>query len=109
MILDNATQIFWLTLSVAVACLTFFFCWMMYYVINMMRRTSQMMDKIESVISQIASVTDFVKAKTEAATSYLPVLIAGIGQLKQMIDHWRQPETNDSDDEPKNKKSKKNK
>ncbi len=105
MILENATQIFWLTLSVAVICLTFFFCWMMYYVINMMRRTSQMMDKIESVISKIASVTDFVKTKTEAATSYLPVLIAGIGQLKQMIDHWRQPES----DEPKTKRSKKDK
>jgi uncharacterized protein YoxC len=105
MLFDHATQIFWLTLSVAVACLTFFFCWMMYYVINMMRRTSQMMDKIESVISQIAAVTDFVKSKTEAATSYLPVLIAGIGQLKQMIDHWRQPDS----DEPKTKRSKKDK
>ena len=98
MILDNATQIFWLTLSLAVICLTFFFCWMMYYVIKMMRRTSQIMDKIEAVISQIASVTSFVRSKTEAATSYLPVLIAGIGQLKQMIDRWRQPETDDSDD-----------
>jgi|GEM_PF-4289059 len=106
MIFDYATEIFWLTLSVAVICLTFFFCWMMYYVINMMRRTSQMMNKIESVISQIAAVTDFVRAKTEAATSYLPVLIAGIGQLKQMIDHWRQPNSNASD-EPKTKKSKK--
>ena len=104
MLFDHATQIFWLTLSVAVICLTFFFCWMMYYVINMMRRTSQMMDKIESVISKIAAVTDFVKNKTEAATSYLPVLIAGIGQLKQMIDHWRQ---SDSEEEPTTKKHKK--
>jgi hypothetical protein len=105
MIFDHATEIFWLTLSLAIACLTFFFCWMMYYVISMMRRTSQIMNKIEGVIGQVEAVTHFVREKTEAATSYLPVLIAGIGQLKQMIDHWRQPDS----DEPKTKKSKKDK
>lgn len=85
----NSTQdIFWLALSVSALAITFFLCWMMFYVVNFLRKTSHIINRVEAITGSIHEATQALRRKTEDLATYIPLIIRGGAELKSIIEKF---------------------
>ncbi len=85
----NSTQdIFWLALSICALALTFFMCWMMFYVVNFLRKTSRIVNRVEAITGSIHEATQALRRKTEDLATYIPLIIRGGAELKSVIERF---------------------
>ncbi|MFH0874050.1 MAG: hypothetical protein V1846_04420 [Candidatus Komeilibacteria bacterium] len=88
MVINTTLDIFWLVLAICAVAITFFLCWMMFYVVNFLRKTSRIINRVEAITSSIHEATQAMRRKTEDLATYIPLIIRGGAELKSVIEKF---------------------
>ena len=87
------------TLAAAAALLTFFICWILYYMVGMFRDMRNVVRDVTKAIQKFNSVLDLAKEKISNLTTVFPIImktaekiIETIGALKEKRKTRRQSE-----------------
>ena len=83
--LETSNDIFWITLSGSIALLTLFSCWGIFYIIQIIRRSSKMFKGVEQMIENINEVIKTTKEKIEHSAAYLSVLGEGFKKVMEIL------------------------
>ncbi len=86
MFLSNSQDVLWLSIALAVLVVTFFFCWMMYYVIRILRNTVYTIEKFTGVLKKLDEVLDLIKEKLSSAGTYVALVAKGVEQVMEMME-----------------------
>ena len=86
--ISTTQDIFWLALSVSAVAITFFLCWMMFYIVNFLRKTGRIINRIEAITGSIHEATQALRRKTEDLATYIPLIIRGGAELKSVIEKF---------------------
>jgi len=81
----ESIDILWLTISVCIALLTLFFCWGIFYIVQIIRRSSKMFKGVEQIIESINEVIKTTKEKIEHSAAYISVLGEGIKKVMEIV------------------------
>jgi hypothetical protein len=82
---QTSTDILWLTIAACVALLTIFSCWGIFYLIQIVRRSSNMFKGVEQMIANINDVIKTTKEKIEHSAAYLSVLADGAKKVVEIM------------------------
>ena len=82
---ETSTDIFWLTLSGSIALLTIFFCWGIFYIVQIIRRSSKMFKGVEQMIEGLNEVIKTTKEKIEHSAAYLSILADGAKKVMEIV------------------------
>lgn len=73
------------TLAASVALLTFFVCWILFYVVSMFRDMRTVVRDVTKAIEKFNSVLDFAKEKISTATAVFPLIIKTAEKIVETI------------------------
>lgn len=76
--LETTKDIFWLVGSVSLGACAFFLCWLLFYMILLMRDMSRMVSSIKKKIDLFDAIVELVKEKLEKTTSHLSLIAESI-------------------------------
>ncbi len=86
-------DILFFTLAVAVAVLTFFLAWSLYYVTMMLKKAHEVAKEVETLVitvrdrvRQIEEVINTIQEKINSSVSYLPLVVKGVTEL---VEHFK--------------------
>jgi predicted PurR-regulated permease PerM len=72
---DTSKDILFLVIALAVAVLTFFLCWFLYYMVSIIRQANSVVKEVESKIQSVGELIDAVKDKLTNSSAYLSLLV----------------------------------
>ena len=78
---QTSLDILWLTIAAGIALLTVFFCWGIFYVVQIIRRSAKMFKGAEQMIENINEVIKATKEKIEHGAAYVSVIADGIKKV----------------------------
>lgn len=85
---DTSKDILYIVLAIAVALITFFLVWSLYYVTMMLKKAHQVAQQIEQLITsvrdritQVEGLLKKIEDKLTTSASYLPLVLKGISDL----------------------------
>lgn len=81
---ETSNDIFWLTLSGSIALLTLFSCWGIFYLVQIIRRSSKMFKGVEQMIENINEVIKTTKEKIEHSAAYISILGEGFKKVMEI-------------------------
>lgn len=74
-------DVFFITLSFCVLILTFFTCWILFYIVAMFRRTNQIFTGFKHKMDAIDEIFKTIKDKVEHSASAVLILAKGVEEL----------------------------
>lgn len=77
-------DILWLTIATCIALLTIFSCWGIFYLVQIIRRSSKMFKGIEQMIANINEVIKTTKEKIEHSAAYISVIADGVKKVMEI-------------------------
>ena len=80
----ESIDVLWLTVSVCIALLTLFSCWGIFYIVQIIRRSSKMFKGIEQMIFNINETIKTTKEKIEHSAAYVSILADGIKKVMEI-------------------------
>jgi len=83
--LQTSTDILWITIAVCIALLTLFSCWGIFYIIQIIRRSSKILKGVEKMIENINDVIKTTKEKIEHSAAYLSILADGAKKVMEIV------------------------
>ncbi|OGF28660.1 hypothetical protein A2477_00485 [Candidatus Falkowbacteria bacterium RIFOXYC2_FULL_47_12] len=83
--LQTSADILWITIAVCIALLTLFSCWGIFYIIQIIRRSSKMFKGVEQMIENINDVIKTTKEKIEHSAAYLSILADGVKKVAEIV------------------------
>ena len=93
MLIQTSQDLFFVVLSFCVLWFTVFLCWMLYYVIMILKRSKETMDvvyktinSVQEKIEKVGKVIDMVKDKLENTGSALGLLFNNIIKIIGMVE-----------------------
>jgi hypothetical protein len=84
--LDNSKDILNLILAFCALTFTFFVCWLMWYLINIIRDVSRLVDEIQEKVAAIDHAVHSVKEKVETAFSSFAIASTGLKVLSRFME-----------------------
>lgn len=75
---ETTKDIFWLVGAVSLGACAFFLCWLLFYMILLMRDMSRMVSSVKKKIDLFDAVVELVKEKLEKTTSHLSLIAESI-------------------------------
>ncbi|MDP3900000.1 MAG: hypothetical protein Q8Q23_02875 [bacterium] len=81
----TSQDIFWITISACVGLFTIFFCWGIFYIVQIIRRSSNMIKGIEEIIKNINETIKATKEKIEHSAAYLSVFAEGAKKVMELV------------------------
>jgi Mg2+ and Co2+ transporter CorA len=85
--INTSTDILIIIAAVAIAVLTFFIAWAIYYMIRMLKQFNAMVDEIKSKVEKFGEVLDLFKHKLTDSLSNIGLLTKSIVRL---IDYFKE-------------------
>jgi len=82
---QTSLDILWLTIAACVALLTLFSCWGIFYIVQIIRRSSKMFKGVEQMIENVNEVIKTTKEKIEHSAAYISVLGEGLKKVMEII------------------------
>ena len=79
--ISESIDILWLTIAACIALFTLFSCWGIFYIGQIIRRSSKMFKGVEQMIDNINEVIKTTKEKIEHSAAYISVLAEGIKKI----------------------------
>lgn len=91
--LETSKDILYLILALAIAVLTFFIAWAIYYLVMILKKFSELVKEFESMVTsakekleRLESLFNTIEEKIKHSASYLPLLFKGITEL---VDYFK--------------------
>jgi len=84
---NNSTDILIIVAAIAIAVLTFFISWSIYYFIRMLKQANKMVDEIKEKVEKFGELLDVFKQKLTDSLSNLGLLTKSIVRL---IDYFKE-------------------
>ena len=81
----NSRDVIIFTLAASVALLTFFICWILFYVVSMFRDMRNVVRDVTKAIEKFNSVLDFAKEKISNVTALFPLIIKTAEKIVETI------------------------
>jgi hypothetical protein len=99
---DSSKDILNYILALSVFLFTVFLCWFIYYLIRMVRDTSQIIHDIRQKVQEVGEILDTLREKLTASASTVAVAAKGVERIVDFIQRRRGK--NQGEDEPKKKR-----
>ena len=77
----TSKDLFFVVLSFCILLLTFFTCWILFYVVSIFRQARQIFTGLKRKVDLIDEILGSVKEKIEHSTSSLLLLVKGVEEL----------------------------
>ncbi|MBI4122320.1 MAG: hypothetical protein HY461_03230 [Parcubacteria group bacterium] len=87
---ETSLDVFYLTLSVCIAVLTFFLCWALYYFIRLGRDAVYTVEKFTSVLRKLDEVLDTVKEKLHNSGTYIALAANAVKSVVEYLGEKKQ-------------------
>lgn len=101
--LENSKDLLYIVLSFSVLWLTVFLCWLIYYLVSILRSANEMVEELRERFRGIEEAIRSIRDRMEHATSTLSFVSEGVMRLIQYFIS-RKKETAESGGENKKKK-----
>ena len=82
---ETSLDILWVTIAACIALLTLFSCWGIFYIVQIIRRSSKMFKGVEQMIDNINEVIKTTKEKIEHSAAYVSVLADGAKKVMEIV------------------------
>lgn len=83
--INNQQDLLYLVISISVLGLAFFTCWAIYYLVMILRQSSQTIKEMRDRIHKVDTVIDTFKEKIEHSASYLMLIGEGVKKLVEIM------------------------
>lgn len=83
--INNQQDLLYLVISISVLGLTFFICWAIYYLIMILKQSSQTIKEMRDRLHKVDTAIDMLKEKIEHSASYLLLIGEGIKKLVEIM------------------------
>jgi len=83
--LETSRDVFYLVLSLAIAAVAFFFCWIAYYFAMTIKQVFSAVREMRQRLSKLDDLIKSLKEKIEHSTSYLLLIGEGIKKLVDVL------------------------
>ena len=81
--LENSKDLLYIVLSFAVLWITVFLCWLIYYLVSILRNANEMVEELRERFRGIEDAIRSIRDKMEHATSTLSFVSEGVMRLIQ--------------------------
>lgn len=82
---ESSQDIFWVTISTCIALLTVFFCWGIFYVVQIIRRAFLVVEHVEEMIRNINETIKATKERLERSAAYVSVIADGAKKVMEIV------------------------
>lgn len=83
--LETSLDILWVTIAACIALLTLFSCWGIFYIVQIIRRSSKMIKGVEDIIKNINETVKTTKEKIEHSAAYFSVIAEGAKKVMEIV------------------------
>lgn len=87
---ESSRDILNLTLALSAAVLTFFICWLLYYVVSIFRDMRNVVRDVTKTIEKFNSVLDFAKEKISSVSAVFPLVIKATEKIIETVGAFRE-------------------
>lgn len=101
--LENSKEILYLVIAFTVLMITFFFIWLMYYLVMILKDVREMVGEAKRKVEALGDILSSIKEKVTNSASILTALARGVTELLGVFKERREAK----EEEKKTKKAKK--
>ncbi len=84
--IESSKDILYLVIAFCVLWVTVFLCWMLYYVMKILKNASQIIEEFRSRLQVLTEAIDYLRGKVETIHGLLSVASGGVaGAVKSMV------------------------
>lgn len=84
--IESSKDILYLVIAFCVLWVTVFLCWMLYYVMKILKNASQIIEEFRSRLQVLTEAIDYLRGKVENIHALLSVASGGVaGAVKSMV------------------------
>lgn len=87
---ESSRDILNLTLALSAAVLTFFICWLLYYIVSIFRDMRNVVRDVTKTIEKFNSVLDFAKEKISSVSAVFPLVIKATEKIIETVGAFKE-------------------
>ncbi len=81
----NSKDILFLVISFCVLWVTFFLCWMFYYLMRLLRNANEIIEEFRVRLQTLMEAVNYIRGKVEHVSNLMTLITDGAGGLAQKI------------------------
>ncbi len=82
---DTSKDILYWVLAFCLLVGTAFFCWMLYYVMRILKNASEIVDEVRSKLEKLTEAIDYIRGRMEQMSGIMSLISGGVGGLVQKV------------------------
>lgn len=82
---ENSKDVLYLVISFCVVWVTFFLCWMFYYLMRLLRNANQIVEEFRVRLQALTEAIGYIRGKVEHMSGLLTLLTDGASGLLQKV------------------------
>ena len=83
--LETSKDLFFIALSFCVLMVTFFTCWILFYVVSMFRKADHIISGVKKKMDLIDEILKTIREKVEHSASAILLLVKGVEELLDFL------------------------
>ncbi len=106
MFVDSSKDILYLVISFCILWVTVFLCWMLYYVMRLLRNANQIVEEFRVRLQSLTDAVSYIKGKVEHISGLMTMMTNGVGGVvsgivKKKAKEWMANRSDNFDDAAK--------
>lgn len=102
----NSKDILYLVISFCILWVTVFLCWMLYYVMRLLRNANRIVEEFRSKLQVLTDTLNYIRGKVEHISGLMTLTTGGVGDLVKKVvtkkaKDWMDSKTEDFNDAAK--------
>ncbi len=85
MFIESSKDILYLVISFCVLWITVFLCWMLYYVMRLIRNTNKIVEEFRSRLESLTDAVTYIKGKVEHISTLMNVVTGNVGGVVKSV------------------------
>jgi uncharacterized protein YoxC len=81
----TSKDILYLVIAFCVLWATAFFCWMLYYVMRILKNASEIVEELRTRLEKLTEAIDYIRGKVEQMSGLMSVVTGGVSGLVQKV------------------------
>ena len=82
---ENSKDILYLVISFSVLWVTFFLCWMFYYLMRLLRNANEIIEEFRVRLQALTEAISYIRSKVEHMSGLLTLITSGASGLVQKV------------------------
>lgn len=82
---ENSKDILYLVISFCVLWVTFFICWMFYYLMRLLRNANEIIEEFRVRLQTLLDTVNHIRSKVESLSNIMTLFSSGAGGLAKKI------------------------